>query len=63
MKISARVRIPTNKDGHSTEYTAWLTTHVGLQTLSWEWVFEEGEIFVAFYKEKYAEEFKKVFGL
>lgn len=63
MRVSAKVRIPSNRDGNSTEFMSWLITHVGLQTISWEWVFDSGEIFVAFYKEEKAEEFRKVFGL
>lgn len=62
MKVSAKVRIPP-ADVYTQPYARWLITKVGLQTLSWEWVFEDGEIFVAFYNDRYVDEFKKAFGI
>ena len=64
MRINATIKLnPSRIDDTGVVYHKWLLTNVGLQTISWEWVYIGGELYVAFYHEKDATAFKLRFEL
>lgn len=58
VKVSPQ-NIKDNKMG--VRMSKWLLTHVGIQTLSWEWIYIDEWLHVAFYREKYADAFRTEF--
>ena len=64
MRYRAHIKLsPDTIDKTGAMYHKWLLTNVGTQTVSWEWVYINSELFVAFYHEKDATAFKLRFEL
>ena len=64
MRYCAHIKLnPAVIDKTGAVYHKWLLTNVGVQTVSWEWVYISGELHVAFYREKDATAFKLRFDL
>lgn len=64
MRFSTHIKLdPATADKTGSVYHKWLLTNVGTQTVSWEWVYISGELYVAFYREKDATAFKLRFEL
>ena len=39
----------------------WLFTNVGIQTISWEWLYDSSGIYINFYKKEDADKFRLAF--
>jgi hypothetical protein len=64
MKINSLVNIPIKSSGFIVyEMSKWLSTHVGIQAVSWDWVYKSEHIHVGFYNEYDATVFKLRFEL